>query len=90
MEKRTVGIIATIVAVIVGGIPGLFTVFAGNITPLVSSVMGSIDVPNLALTSGLGSCCICIPIPLAIGVFALYQRAKGSGVEEQLPPSSSD
>ena len=79
MEKTTVGIIATIVAILVGGIPGLLAIFAGDI----SSVIGSLHAPHLALASGLGSCCICIPIPLALGVFVLHQRVKASVVDEE-------
>lgn len=78
MEMSIVGVIATLVAVFVGGVPGLFTTFAGAI----SNVIGSLQGPILSLANGLGSCCICIPIPLAFGVFALHQRVKASVVEE--------
>ena len=82
MELTTVGTLATIMAALVGGIPSLFTAFASTLPPLVSTVIGSLQGPILALQNGLGSCCICIPIPLAFGVFALHQRVKASAVEE--------
>ncbi len=87
MEKITIGMIATLVAVLAGSLPGIFAIFAGDLTTLVSSVMNNLQ-GHFALTSGLGSCCICIPIPLAFGVFALHQRVKASVVEETVSQSS--
>lgn len=91
MEKRTVGILGILVIALLG-ISGLILAFVGGIPILVSylpfmhgaalSIPGSSNAPNFAVVSELGSCCICIPIPLAFGCFALYQHVKGRVVEE--------
>ena len=85
MEKRMVGILATFVVALLSGISGLILAFAGGIPALVSympsmhvatlNVPGSIDPSNFALLQGC-SCCLCIPIPLALGFLALRQQAK--------------
>lgn len=92
MEKRTVGILATLVVTLLFGISGIILVFVGGIPALLSympsmhgaglSIPSSGAAPNFAVLSQLGSCCICIPIPLAFGVFALHQHVKGRVIEE--------
>lgn len=92
MEKRTVGILATIAVALLFGISGIILAFVGGIPTLLSympsmhgaglSIPGSSSAPNFAVLSQLGSCCICIPIPLAFGVFALHQHVKGHVIEE--------
>lgn len=96
MEKKTVGVIATIAATLLFGITGLIVAFAVGIPALFSSMpsmqLVSLGVPgvstasNFDLLGSLGGCCICIPIPLAVGFFALHRQVKASvsGVEESL------
>jgi len=99
MKKRTVGIIiATIVTVLLFGIPGVFIALSGGLTALLSympssttmlSLAGSNDTPNIALLSGLGSCCVCIPIPLFVGFFAWRQQVNASATSVGDEPPSS-
>jgi hypothetical protein len=89
MEKRTFGILAAIVVTtLLSGISGLILAFAGGVPALVSympsihgatlNIPGNIDVSNLAMLQQGCSCCLCIPIPLVLGFFALRQQAKGN------------
>jgi hypothetical protein len=85
MEKRKVGILAALTVALLSGISGLVLAFAGGIPALAGylpsmhvaslGVPGSIDPSNFALLQGC-SCCLCIPIPLTLGFFALRQQAK--------------
>ena len=83
MKNTTIGMIATTLAVLLSGFSVFFIPFVGGIAasmhdmPSVGlTIASSISAAaNFALANG---CCICIPIPLAFGVFALGQRAKAS------------
>ncbi len=97
MEKRTVGIILTIVAVLLCGCPGLFSVLWGVIAAGVSFVpnadinIGGSSDPTTALMTGLGSCCgglILIAIPVAVGFFTLRKKADASITPMSDTPSS--
>lgn len=84
MEKRTVGIVATIVTALLCGCPGLFSLCWGLITASVSfmpgadiNIGGSSD-PTTAMITGLGACCggiLFIAIPIAVGFFMLRNKA---------------
>jgi Sec-independent protein secretion pathway component TatC len=97
MEKKTVGILATIVVALLFGISGIILAFVGSIPALVN-YMPSMHGAGLSIPSGavsyfsvlgeLQSCCICIPIPLAFGALALHQHVKGRMVEESRSESS--
>ena len=101
MEKRTGGIVATVVAVLLCGCPGLFSLCWGAIAASVSfmpnadiNIGGSSD-PQTALITGLGACCfgiIFIAIPIAVGFFTLRRKAT-DGVapvsDSYQPPSST-
>ena len=85
MENRKVGIIITIIAVVLCGCPGLFSVFWGLIASVVSFVpnadinIGGSSDPTTALVTGLGSCClglVFIAIPIAVGFFTLRKKAE--------------
>lgn len=94
MEKKTVGVIATIAGVLLFGISGLVVAFAVGIPALFSYMpsmqLASLGVPggstasNFDLLGSLGGCCVCIPIPLVLGFFALRQQVKASVGEESL------
>ncbi len=99
MEKRTVGIVATVVTVLLCGCPGLFSVCWGLIAATVSfmpnadiNIGGSSD-PTTALLTGLGACCfgiIFIAIPIAVGFFTLRKKAEeGIAPVGSEPPSSA-
>ena len=63
MEKRTVGIVATVIAVLLCGCPGLLALCWGGIAAIVSFVpnaninMGGSSDPKVALMTGLATCC---------------------------------
>ncbi len=85
MENRKVGIIVTIVAIVLCGCPGLFSVLWGLIASIVSFVpnadinIGGSSDPTTALMTGLGACCgglIFIAIPIAVGFFTLRKKAE--------------
>jgi len=84
MEKRTVGIVATIVTALLCGCPGLFSLCWGLIAAFAGMVPGSqIDIggssdPTTAIMTGLGACCggiLFIAIPVAVGFFTLRNKA---------------
>ena len=84
MEKRTVGIVATVIAVLLCGCPGLLALCWGGIAAIVSFVpnaninMGGSSDPKVALMTGLATCCggiIFIAIPIAVGFFTLRKKA---------------
>ncbi len=82
--NRTMAIILTAVTALFCGCPGLFTAFMGAMFAVVSFIPGAnIDVggssdPTTALMTGLGMCCIGLPlivIPLAVGFFTLRRAS---------------
>lgn len=92
MKNITIGVIATSLVVLFSGLSVFFIPFAGSISALIPNmpdatliVVSSIVDLNSAWANGIGSCCICIPIPIAFGFFALFKRANMSTLEE---PSS--
>ncbi len=87
MQNRTGGVIATIVAVLLCGCPGLFALCFGAIAAGASFIPGSeIDMfgsndPQSALVSGVGALClglIFVLVPIAVGFFTLRKKP-GSG-----------
>ncbi|MCB9135753.1 MAG: hypothetical protein H6636_10020 [Anaerolineales bacterium] len=83
MDKRTTSIIATVVAALLCGCPGLFSLCWGGLAAIVSFVPGAnIDIggssdPSAALYTGLGALCgglILIAIPIAVGFFTLRKK----------------
>jgi hypothetical protein len=98
MDKRTVGIIATVATVLLCGCPGLLAVFMGAIFALVSFIpnanidIGGSNDPKAALAFGGVALClgiIFIIIPIAVGFLTL--RNKPTAVttpisNEPLPP----
>ena len=91
MEKRTVGIVATVITVLLCGCPGLISLCGGLFFALtsvmpgakISNFDGSSDVTT-AVATGLAGCCfglIFVAIPIAVGFFTLRKKA-----EEGVPP----
>lgn len=88
MDKRTTSIIATVVAALLCGCPGLFSLCWGGLAAIVSFVPGAnIDIggsadPSAALYTGLGALCgglILIAIPIAVGFFTLRKKPGDDG-----------
>jgi hypothetical protein len=98
MDKRTVGIIATLAAVLLCGCPGLLSVFMGALFAVVSFVpnanidIGGSNDPQAALAFGSVALCLgifFIIIPIVVGILTL--RKKPAAVttpvsNEPLPP----
>ena len=83
MDKRTTGIIATVVAVVLCGCPGLISLCMGAMFAVVGQIPGAeIDVfggndPRAAMGFGLGALClgiIFIIIPIVVGVLTLRNK----------------
>ncbi|MBN1147468.1 MAG: hypothetical protein JXA78_09440 [Anaerolineales bacterium] len=98
MDKRTTGIIATVVTVLVCGCPGLLSVCWGAIAAAASFIPGAeIDIagssdPTTALISGLGALCIgvvFVAIPVAVGFFTLRKKPEAAEpvYNEPIPPA---
>ncbi len=100
MEKRTVGIVATVITALLCGCPGLFSVCFGALTAVISFIPGAdIDIggssdPTTALLTGLGACCgglLFIAIPIAVGFIMLRNKPAEiiSSVSDEPPQSFS-
>lgn len=87
MENSTIGMIATTLVVLLSGLSVFFIPFAGGISALMHympsatlSVTSITSAANFALANG---CCVCIPIPLVFGSFALLRRRANAPVHEE-------
>jgi hypothetical protein len=99
MDRRTTGIVATVVAVLLCGCPGLFSLCFGAMFALVSQIPGAdIDMygsndPAQALTFGVGGICVGIVlviIPIIVGFLMLRNRTAAlppANPGEPLPPA---
>ena len=97
MEKRTVGIVATVITVLLCGCPGLGALCWGLVAALAGVMPNSnIDIggshePTTAIVTGLATCCggiIFIAIPIAVGFFTLRKKAAdGIAPVSEQPPS---
>jgi hypothetical protein len=100
MDKKTTGILLTIVTLVACGCPGLVGLCLGALAALASTIPGAeIDMfgsnePRAALTWGLGVLCLSIlliAIPVVVGIVTLRsQPAPGTVLppDEPLPPPS--
>ncbi len=99
MEKKTAGIIATVVTVLLCGCPGLIGLCLGATSALASFIPNAnIDVfssndPRIALYTGLAIFCLSlflVMIPIVVGVATLRNKptevTTTSTSEEPLPP----
>lgn len=97
MEKRNTGIIVTLVAVLLCGLPGLVGVCAGALAAAISFVPGAeIDVfgsgdPQSAFTFGAITLCVgllFVLIPVVVGYFALRRPQPDlTPPDEPVPPA---
>lgn len=83
MEKRTAGIVATVVTALLCGCPGLLAACWGALAAIVSFMpnaninIGGSSNPQTALFSGLGACCfgiLFIAIPVVVGFVMLRKK----------------
>ncbi len=92
MDKRTVAIIVTVVALLLCGCPGLLGVFTGGLFAIISFIPGaSIDVmgssdPQSALTFGLGSFCVGL-VAVLIAAAAIFFAWRRSRAGSAVPPT---
>jgi hypothetical protein len=98
MDKKNTGLIATIVAAVICGCPGLIVLCFGAVSAIVSFIPGAnIDVmgsnnPQSALTMGLGALClgiVFVAIPVVVW-FVMMRKKSGTEVvsDEPLPPAN--
>ena len=101
MENRTAGVIATIVALMLCGFPGLVMLCYGSIATMIAIIPGSeIDMlgsedPTDALARVLGLLCLgilFIAIPAVIAYFALGRKPETilepqELQDEEIPPA---
>ena len=93
MNKKTVAIIVTVIAVLLCGCPGLLGVFGGGLFAIISFIPGaSIDVmgssnPRSALTTGLIGLCggLIFVLIAAIAIYLVWRRNKA---DSALTPSA--
>jgi hypothetical protein len=98
MDRKTTGIIATVVAVVLCGCPGLIGLCMGAMFAVVGGIPGAeIDMfgsndPRAAMTFGLGAMCIgllFVIIPVVVGVLTLRNKpepATATVVPPAAPP----
>jgi hypothetical protein len=95
VDKRTLGIILTVVTVLFCGCPGLFICLFGGLTAAglgtyTTDVLGTTGVGELPTGSGYGMLCgglILIAIPIVIGVVML-RKPKAVPPTDIVPPVS--
>lgn len=99
MDKKTTGIVATVVAVLLCGCPGLVGLCAGVTSAFAAMIPGAeIDVfgsndPGAAVTFGLVTLCVSlllIAIPVMVGFLTLRDKSAEAGApvsDEPLPPA---
>jgi uncharacterized membrane protein len=97
MDKKTGGIIATIVAVLLCGCPGLcFCLFgawaATGTMPYTTDIGGYSGTGNLSPAVGFGLLCLAlifIAIPIVVGIVTLRNKPeKPASFNEPVPPAS--
>ena len=97
MDKRTVGIIATVATALLCGCPGLFSICWGGIAAVVSFIpgaeidMGGSSDPTTALITGVVALClgvIFVAIPIVVGFATLRRKPEVVSLpNEPIPPA---
>jgi hypothetical protein len=94
-EKKTGAIIATVVAALLCGCPGLGGICWGALTAIISQIpnadidIGGSSDPTQALLTGIGSLCggiIFLAIPIVVGVLTLRKKKSTAASVDVLPP----
>jgi hypothetical protein len=94
MDKKTTGIIVTVVTAILCGCPGLAGLCIGFVASIASFSPDATDDPRSVLTGGLIFLCISlilIAIPVIVGILTLRKGPNSSGAtlpDDPLPPPS--
>ena len=98
MDKRTTGIVATVVTALMCGCPGLFAMCFGLFFAVVGQIPGAeVNVfdnsdPRSALVYGLGTLCVGILfvlVPVVVGIVTLRKKPGAEpSISEPLPPVS--
>ncbi len=93
MDKKTVAIIVTVVALVLCGCPGLFGVCFGGMFAAISFIPGAeIDMmgssnPQTALAYGIGSLCTGL-VAVVIAVVAIVVAWRRARAANSLPPAA--
>lgn len=95
MEKRTLGIILTVVTALFCGCPGVFICLFGGLTAAglgtyTTDVLGTTGSGSLPTWSGFGLLClglVFIAIPIVVGVLML-RKPKVAPAVDVVPPAS--
>ena len=83
MDKKTTGIVATVITVLLCGCPGLFGLCFGAFFAIIGQIPGAnIDVfgstdPGSALKWGIGTFCmgiIFVIVPIVVGILTLRNK----------------
>lgn len=91
MEKKSVGLLALVITIMLCGLPGLCGLCAGPIFVLVGFIPGSeVDIfgsndPMAAVIYGIGTICISVllvAIPVVIGFLTLRMKSETTDVED--------
>ena len=95
MDKRTLGIILTIVTALFCGCPGIFICLFGGLSasgkvPYTTDFLGTTGGGNLPAWSGFGLLCLglfLVALPIVIGVVML-RKPKATTPVDVVPPAS--
>jgi hypothetical protein len=87
MDKRTTGIVATLAAVTLCGLPGICITFFGLISPV--AVAGGMETGEAIMVAAASICLglIGILIPVGVGFFTIRKRPPYKAkYDEPIPP----
>jgi hypothetical protein len=95
MDKRTLGILLTVLTVLFCGCPGIFSCMMGGLTAAglggyTTDVLGTTGAGKLPTGSGYGMLCaglIGVAIPIIIGIVML-RKPKTAPPADVVPPAS--
>jgi hypothetical protein len=95
MERKTVGIIATVATTLLCACPGLFLCLFGGLSAagqgtFTSQVMGNSGAGKVAPGVGIALLCVgilLVAIPIVVGFFTLRKKPEAANVG-QVPPAA--
>jgi preprotein translocase subunit SecF len=88
MDKKTIGIIATVASVLLCGCPGIFICLFGALT---AAGQGTFNDASLSPAVGFVLLClslIFIAIPIVVGVVTLRKKPQPPVDNEPIPPAA--
>lgn len=95
MDKKSTGIIVTVITALLCGCPGLLSMCFGLVFAVVSQIPGAeIDVfgssdPQSALSTGIGALClgiVFVAIPIVVGIITLRKKPEAGVVAAPQAP----